>query len=83
MLEEAVGLLLENDCGTGKLILRDFVNATIGFTELGRLTGKSPKSLMRMLSVDGNPNSGNLFAILRILQDHEGIEFKVETVDAA
>ena len=40
---------------TGKAVLRDYINATIGFRELGGLTDKSPKSLMRMFGPNGNP----------------------------
>lgn len=83
MLKEALDLLCEGDLGTAKLLLRDYVNATLGFEELGRRLGKSPKSLMRMLSVAGNPRADNLFAILKALQDHEGITFKIEAVRAA
>ena len=49
---------------TGKSLLCDYVNATIGFGELGGLTDKSPKSLMRMLSPNGNPQARNLFEII-------------------
>lgn len=83
LLQEAVRLFLENDHDTARLVLRDYVNATLGFEELGKRLDKSPKSLMRMLSVHGNPRTGNLFAILHVLQDHEGIDFRVESVDAA
>ena len=36
-------------------MLRDCINATIGFEELGVLTNKPPKSLMRMFRPSGNP----------------------------
>jgi len=85
LLEEASRLLFEGDHVTAQLMLRDYVNATLGFAELGRQTGKSPKSLMRMLSAAGNPRAGNLFAILHCLTAHEGVEVEIEirTVDAA
>ena len=50
LLTEAVDCLLSSDVETGKSLLRDYVNATIGFGQLGGLTDKSPKSLIRMLS---------------------------------
>ena len=61
----------------GKSPLRDYVNATIGFQNLGCLTAKSPKSLMRMLSPQGNPQAKNLFKIIASLQEHEGVRLKV------
>ncbi len=82
LLEEAVDCLLSSDVETGKSLLRDYVNATIGFGELGGLTEKSPKSLMRMLSQSGNPQARNLFEIIGCLQEREGVHLKVHAVKA-
>ena len=80
LLKEAVNCLLSSDMETGKSLLRDYVNATIGFGELGVLTDKSPKSLMRMLSQNGNPQARNLFEIIGCLQQREGVHLKVQAV---
>ena len=80
MLEEGVECLLSGDVDTGKAILRTTINATIGFEELARLTGKSPKSLMRMFGPTGNPQARNLFDIISILQKHEGVRLTVHAV---
>ncbi len=80
LLEEGVECLLTGDVDTGKSVLRDYINATIGFRELGGLVAKSPKSLMRMLGPDGNPQARNLFEIIRCLQEREGLHLKVQTV---
>ena len=80
LLKEAVDCLLAGDVETGKSLLRDHVNATIGFVELGGLTDKSPKSLMRMLSPTGNPHARNLFEIIGCLQEREGLHLEVRAV---
>ena len=80
LLKEAVDCLLSGDVETGKSLLRDHVNATIGFIDLGGLTGKSPKSLMRMLSPNGNPHARNLFEIIGYLQEREGVHLEVRAV---
>lgn len=77
LLTEAVNHLLIGDLVMGKALLRDMVNATIGFPALGKALNKSPKSLMRMLSTEGNPKADSLFAVLAALQTHEGV--KLET----
>jgi DNA-binding phage protein len=64
LLDEALTLLLNGDPETAKLILRDLVNATIGFKILARDLHKPSKSLHRMLSRSGNPTMENLSAIL-------------------
>ena len=80
LLKEGIECLLTGDIDTGKTILRDYINATIGFDALGSLTDKSPKSLMRMLGPKGNPQARNLFEIIAHLQKREGIHFEVRTV---
>ncbi len=80
LLKEGVECLLSGDVETGKTVLRDYINATIGFEALGDLTDKSPKSLMRMLGPKGNPQARNLFEIIAHLQKREGIHFEVRTV---
>ena len=80
LLKEGIEYLLTGDVDTGKAILRDYINATIGFDALGSLTDKSPKSLMRMLGPKGNQQARNIFEIIAHLQKKEGIHFKVQAV---
>ena len=47
LLEEGVQCLLAGEVDVGKSVLRNYVNATTGFQELGGLTAKSPKSLLQ------------------------------------
>jgi len=77
LLGEGVECLLAGDVDTGKAILRDYINATIGFEELATLTAKSPKSLMRMFGPKGNPQARNLFEIIGHLQKREGLRLEV------
>ena len=80
LFKEGVDCLLSGDVDTGKAVLRDYINATVGFQELGGLTAKSPKSLMRMFSPDGNPQARNLFTVLSCLQEREGFRLAVQLV---
>ena len=43
LLKEGVECLLAGDVDTGKIVLRDCINATIGFKELGALTNSRPR----------------------------------------
>jgi len=63
LLTESMDAMLSGDLETGKSLLRDYINATIGFEGLSDALGKSPKSLMRMLSTNGNPTAKNLFSM--------------------
>jgi DNA-binding phage protein len=74
---EGIELLLSGDVTTGKAILRDYINATVGFKSLGEITHTSSKSLMRMFSEKGNPQAKNLFAVISHLQEENGIHLEV------
>ena len=80
VLKEGVECLLTGDVDTGKAVLRDYINATLGFQELGASTAKSPKSLMRMFGPNGNPQARNLFEIIGYLQKREGLHLRIHTV---
>ena len=74
---EAVEAMLSDDLETGKVLLRDYVNATVGFETLAEDMQKDPKSLMRMLSTKGNPRADNLFAMVARLKQREGVSFSL------
>ena len=74
---EAINALLSGDLDTGKALLCDYVNATVGFEVLAAELGKSPKNLMRMLSGKGNPHVANLFGMIGYLKQREGITFNI------
>ena len=80
LLIEAVDALLESDLATGKALLRDYINATIGFEALAEVLDKDSKSLHRMLGPKGNPRADNLFAIIKVLQDMDEVRLQVKAV---
>lgn len=82
LLREAVESFLAGDVETGKTVLRDYIHATVGFSELAESTHHSPKSLMRMLGPSGNPQARNLFEIVHYLQRREKVRFKVQAAAA-
>ena len=77
LLREAVESYLNGDLETGKAVLRDYVNATVGFQALEEQTDIPAKSLMRMLSPKGSPSAANLSSILIALQKTEGVHFEL------
>jgi len=77
LLREAVECVINGDLGTGKAVLRDYVNATAGFQNLEKRTHIPAKSLMRMLGPKGSPSAANLSSILTALQKMEGVQFKL------
>jgi DNA-binding phage protein len=62
---EAVQAMLDGDFATGRIMLRHFINATVGFSGLAARVGGSEKSLMRMFGPTSSPRAENLVAVLR------------------
>jgi DNA-binding phage protein len=77
LLREAVESYLNGDLETGKAVLRDYVNATLGFQALEEQTEIPAKSLMRMLGPKGSPSAANLSSILTALKKNEGVHFEL------
>lgn len=82
LLDEAATLFLNGEAETARLILRDLVNATLGFEQLAQATEKPSKSLHRMLSPKGNPSMDNLAAIFSAVRQRLGVGLEVHAVQA-
>ena len=77
LLCEAVECVINGDLATGKAVLRDYVNATVGFPDLEKQTRVPAKSLMRMLGPKGSPSAANLTSIVTALKEAEGVRFEL------
>lgn len=77
LFTEAINAFLGGDTATGKAILRDLVNATVGFEELAAQIDKPSKSLHRMLAPHGNPSTDNFFDIVSALQKKTRVKLRV------
>lgn len=77
LLTEGVAALLSGDLDTGKAVIRDYINATVGFAQLSDAVGTPSKSLMRMFGKSGNPNARNLLSVIGYLQRSSGVSLDV------
>lgn len=82
LLQQATSLLLQGEPQTAKLLLRDLVNASIGFEQLARDMDKPSKSLHRMLSAAGNPTLSHVSAMLAAIAAHLGVEIQARVKPA-
>lgn len=80
LLDEAISLFLNGEPAVARVVLRDLVNATIGFEALAQEVQKPSKSLHRMLSAKGNPTMDNLTKIVGILKKRLHVTICVQTV---
>ena len=83
LLDEAATLFLNGEPETAKFVLRDLVNATIGFEQLAQSVEKPSKSVHRMLSPTGNPTMSNLAAIFVALKNVMRVEIRAHAVRVA
>ncbi len=83
LLDEAITLFLNGEPDGARLVLRNLVNATVGFEKLAQEVDKPSKSLHRMLSARGNPTMDNLTKIIGILRNKLGLNIEVHTTPTA
>lgn len=83
MLDEAATAFLRGEPELARLILRDLINATIGFEELAEKIEKPSKSVHRMLSKNGNPSMDNLAEIFGAVSKNLGVDIKAHVTRAA
>jgi DNA-binding phage protein len=77
LFTEAINACLTGDTATGKAMLRNLVNASIGFERLAAAIKKPSKSLQRMLSPRGNPTTENFFGMVSALQKKTRVTLRV------
>ena len=65
MLDEAATLFLNGEPETARTMLRDLVNATIGFEPLAKLTGKPAKRPFSLALSRPLDNLATIFDVLR------------------
>lgn len=82
LLDEAVTLFFDGEPDTVKLILRDLVNASVGFESLAKDIHKPAKSLHRILSKSGNPTMSNISAIFAVIKHALHVEIRTSVVMA-
>lgn len=83
LLTEAIEALLSGEVAVGKEVLRDYINATVGFPKLAARTKIHVKALHQMFGPKGNPTAKNLFEIVACLQRAEGVRLEVRPTRAA
>ena len=77
LFTEAINAYLSGHTAEGKAMLRDLVNATVGFEGLAAEIQKPSKSLHRMLAPRGNPSTDNFFTIVGALQKTTRVKLRV------
>ena len=80
LLREATDMFLNGEAQAARLLLRDVVNATVGFEQIALATRRPSKSVHRMLSARGNPTMESLSAVFTAIRKVLNITFETRTV---
>ncbi len=75
LLSEAIELLIAGDVEIGQSVIRNYINATVGFETLAKEIHIPKTSLMRMFGPKGNPSSKNMFGVIA---KAEGVNFSLK-----
>lgn len=74
-LEETISSFFKNEQAVACLMLRDIVNATIGFPALAKKLGTTDKGIMQKLTKESNPSVKSVFSIIQSVLEHEKFTF--------
>jgi len=80
LLREATDMFLNGEAEAARLLLRDVVNATVGFEQIAATTNRPSKSIHRMLSARGNPTMESLSAVFSAIRKVLNVTFETHTV---
>ncbi|MBE9062161.1 DNA-binding protein [cf. Phormidesmis sp. LEGE 11477] len=83
LISESIELLANGDPDVSRMVLRDVVEATIGFENLADSLKTSPESLREMLSQSGNPTMNDLSIIVGLLRQNLLFSMEVTSVGTA
>lgn len=78
LMNEAATSFLDGNAHSARILLRELVNATIGFEPLAETLDKPSKSIHRMLSPRGNPTMDSLTSIFAALQRNLDLRIEVK-----
>jgi len=77
LLQEAIETLMQGEVEVAKLLLRNYINATVGFQAAAEAVDKSTKSVMNMLGPRGNPSSKSLLGLTSFLLQDAGAHVSI------
>lgn len=72
-LQNAMNMIFTDDRRIALLMIRDVINASIGFKALADELNTTDKNLMGMLTIKSNPTIDNIARILSVLINYEDL----------
>ncbi len=73
LIIEAINMILRGEITAGRIMLRDYINATGSMDDICRELNKHKSAISRMLGPSGNPTLESIVPVIRACADREKI----------
>ena len=77
LIIEAINMILSGEITAGRLMLRDYINATGAMDDICEQLNKHKSSINRMLGPSGNPTLESIVPVIKACSDREKISMVV------
>lgn len=73
LIVEAINMILGGEITAGRIMLRDYINATGAMDEICQKVDKHKSAISRMLGPSGNPTLESIVPVIKACADREKI----------
>ena len=77
LITQALSMILQGETTAGRLMIRDYINATGSMNDIATKLGKQKPAIVRMLGPSGNPTLESFIPVVKACADREQIELSV------
>ena len=77
LITEALSMILRGETTAGRLMIRDYINATGAMNDIAAKLGKQKPAIVRMLGPKGNPTLESFIPVVQACAEREHIELSV------
>lgn len=77
LIIEAINMILDGEITSGRMMLRDYINATGAMADICKALSKHKSAIARMLGPSGNPTLESIVPVIRACADREKVNLAV------
>ena len=77
LIIEAINMILDGEITSGRMMLRDYINATGAMADICKALNKHKSAITRMLGPSGNPTLESIVPVIRACADLEKVNLAV------
>jgi DNA-binding phage protein len=77
LIVEAINMILDGEITSGRMMLRDYINATGAMADICKALNKHKSAIARMLGPSGNPTLESIVPVIRACADREKVNLAV------